>query len=217
MRVTKYKKDSEGFVQALKDRSEEAIFYLSRYADMRAFDLLVDILSSPKQEEEDIRVLAAQCLGQMGDASAVDALVARLNPKEENSTEVQLEVIWALQTIGSSEPLVALMKALGDVWLPYLVRSQIAYTVGHLGIEDDEVIDSLYAAIGDTGGVELAPAILGAIGMIGGQKALQYFDLALTNYADRETVVNTVQHQLEDMDNSAAREILKKHSFPLYS
>ncbi len=126
----------------------------------RAAVALLGILGDERHE---VRVAAALALGDLGDASAVEPLIAKL---EDSHTEVRQAAAIALGRIGDERGFTPLATALADA-SPDL-RYQAAISL--VEIDPQRAYDPLVAAVGD-GDAEVRANVAAALGEIGEKRA----------------------------------------------
>ena len=114
--------------------------------------------------DDSVRSEAASALGNLGDRSAVVALVAALSDVDDS---VRSEAARALGNLGDRSAVDALVAALSDV--DDSVRSEAARALGNLG--DRSAVDALVAALDDENrGVRRSAA--SALGNLGDRSAV---------------------------------------------
>jgi len=120
---------------------------------------LIDALQDPKIE---IRITAAEALGELKAETAVDALGALYNDKEDEAVLAAVKAMAAIGSKSTTTPLVAALK-LDDV----RARAVAAEGLGNLRVTS--AIDALAEALGDSE-EEVQCAAANSLGQIGDEK-----------------------------------------------
>jgi len=108
-----------------------AIRILGDIGDSQALPVLTDLLGDRTLQ---LRVAAAQALGALGDAAAVDALMAALL-EDDVSTALRAEIYQALGAIGDPKPIRVLMSRVQTEQMPDL-RSYAALALDRIAGTD---------------------------------------------------------------------------------
>ena len=186
-------------------------------------------------EDEDVKWNAAYALGEIGNALAVDALIAAL--KEDNDSYVKMNAAsYALAEIGNDKAVNALIAALKEN-KDSRVRGGAAYALGEIGnalavnalivaaLEDnhsnvrisaaralvkmgnDKAVDVLIAALEEDNDSEVKEDAARALGAIGNDKAVDALIAALEE--DKDSLVKiTVAYALAGIGNDKAVDVL---------
>lgn len=123
-------------------------------------------------EETDLRVLAAEALGEIGDKTATEPLMHAL---KESRFNLRATAAKALGRIGDTRAVSSLAHALNDV--EETVRSEAAKALGRM--MDKNAVGPLIKAMNDSDNVSAAAAE--ALGMIGDKRAVPALIRALNN------------------------------------
>jgi len=135
---------------------------------IEAVDVLLVHLRSPFAGT---RQAAAEALGQIGDARAVDDLLACLGAKKENQ-EVRVTAAAALGQIGDARAVDDLLACLGAKKENQEVRVTAAAALGQIG--DARAVDDLLACLGaKKENQEVRAAAAAALGQIGDARAVE--------------------------------------------
>ena len=134
----------------------------------RNVDGLIKALSY--KNDEKVRECAANALGRIGDARAVDALFKAL---KDLNPDVRGSSVDALESIGSDLSVSKLIFALGD--FDTFVRYRSALSLGRIGGE--RAVEALTAALKDSE-VDVRNAAVKGLGRIGGPRAVLALTLA---------------------------------------
>lgn len=167
-------------------------------------DELTRWLHDLHDEDEHTRSAAALSLGKLGDARAVDALIALLC--EDESLNVQEDATWSLVRLGGAS-VAPLIERLSDARAA--VRHNAAHALGKLG--DARAIGALIARLGD----EDAQVRLKAAYALGQMRAQAAVPGLLDCLADAErTVHDTALEALERIGAAALPALLEglKHN-----
>ncbi len=136
-----------------------------RYVDIGApaVELLITDLND---SDGDVRQMAAQALGKIGDARAVEALLVALN---DSATDVRLAAVEALGQIGDVRAVEPLLVAVKDNDLVMCLAA-----VGALGrIGDRRAVNELLEVLNDTDSdIRLRLVAVEALGQIGDKRAI---------------------------------------------
>jgi HEAT repeat protein len=168
----KSESENTAFIVALGDLERAALLGKVAVGPMSE---LVTQVDCPK------RMLAVDLLGEIGDPSAVPALLTALADKDGMLRRAAAN---ALGHIGSPETISPLVNALKDI--DANVRATAASALGELG--DSQTVEALVSALQDANW-EVRVAVLEALGRLKDARALESM-LACLNDADKE-----VRHQ----------------------
>lgn len=144
----------------------------------RILETMIGILEN--DASADMRDQAAQALGRMEDAAAVDALARAVS--QDASPSVRSHAAWALGMIESPDGVAALMSALADDSAE--VAAQAAWALGM--IESPEGVTGLAAALQSHDSAEVRSQAAWALGMIEDEGGLEALIDALED--ERESV-----------------------------
>ena len=136
----------------------------------------VAALSAALQDSDHhVRKVAADGLGRIGDARAVEPLSAALKDSDDSDSNVRRAAVEALEKIGDTRAVEALIAVLKDSHR-WVVRPAAAYALGRIG--DARAVEPLIAALKDSHS-DLRRAAVEALEKIGDARAVEALMAAL--------------------------------------
>lgn len=205
IKTLKYEKwqDDYTILVAVRENAAEALGIIG---DERAVKPLIEALAH--DSDDDVRWKAAWSLGKIGSPEALDALITGLN---DDTAIVRQQSAMALGLIGREEAVTPLIEALEDE--EWTVRKDAVFALGEIGDqravkyliralidEDRDVVLKAMSALIKIGTPAVDPLLTSfkkgnwrlreksaiVLGLIGDNKAVDYFIKALSKGRDRE-------------------------------
>jgi hypothetical protein len=172
--------------------------------------LIPILIEALKNSDKNVRALAAQTLGNIGNSEAVPALIEALNDEDN---QVQYSAQLALSQIGNSETISALIRVLKDSDENFNVKCGAASALSDIG--NSEVVSALIVALKDSNKY-VRQLSAKALGEIGNPEAVPALTEALTD-ADDYVLESVAAEALEEIgDLRTLKQIIYRWDIDIY-
>jgi HEAT repeat protein len=204
--------------------TDEPELLMARLRSSHEGDMALEVLTAALQDEaDDVRQAASEALGRLGDARAVEPLVARLGDKHEKHG-VRKAAGEALGRLGDAHAVEPLIAHLQDEWYD-AERTAAITALGQIG--DARAVAPLMARLREKReGLYIHQAAITALGQIGDARAVEPLIAILTDNNLRRHAVEALgqigdaravkplwdiqYYQLEEDEKRCIAEVLKK-------